>query len=166
MQKTLAIGERFFDLFLKDPFFIKRKASDYVDDIRDDVCEETGLHKLRNEVGERLAPGGVEHVNGGFEGYEVESVGGDEYDDESDDFGALAVMALEIPDAVHQVTVDGAENEPEKIRKFQVPVEHLVHHPDRSQGNERVHDANQVVFDEMLHAGKSKKLFLRHYELD
>jgi hypothetical protein len=29
-----------------------------------------------------------------------------------------------------------------------------VHHPDRGQGNERVHDADQVVFDEMLHAEK------------
>ena len=36
--------------------------------------------------------------------------------------GACAVMALEIPDSVHQVTVDGAENEPEKVGKFQVPV--------------------------------------------
>ena len=69
-------------------------------------------------------------MNGGFEGREVQEVSSRENDNESDDFGAFFVMALEIPDAVHQVAVDGAENEPEKIRKFQVPVENLVHHPD------------------------------------
>jgi hypothetical protein len=26
-----------------------------------------------------------------------------------------------------------------------------VHHPDRGQGDERVYDANQVVFDEVFH---------------
>ena len=138
-------------LLFKHPLFIERKAGDYIDAVRDNICEEAGLHELRNEVGERLAPGGVEHVNGGLEGNEVEGVGGDEHDDESDDFAALAAPALEIPDAVHQVTVDGAENEPEKIGKFQIPVQKLVHYPDRCQGNEGVHDANQVVFDEMLH---------------
>ena len=155
----------FFDLFLKNPLFIKRKACNDVYAVRDDVCEEAGFHELRNEVGERFAPGGVQDVNGGFERYEVQGVGRKEHDDESDDFGALAVMALEVPNAVHQVAVDGAENEPEKVRKFQVPVKYLVHHPDRGEGNERVHDANQVVFDEMFHTGKSKKLFLRHYDL-
>jgi hypothetical protein len=41
-----------------------------------------------------------------------------------------------------------------------------MHHPDRDQGDKRIHDANQVVLDEMLHTGKSKKLFLGHYDLD
>ena len=63
-------------------------------------------------------------------------------------------MALEIPDTVHQVAVDGAENETEKIGKFQVPVKQLVHHPDRCQGDERVHDADDIVLDEMLHMEK------------
>ena len=106
---------------------------------------------MRNEVGKRFAPGGVQNVDGGFERDKVQGVGRKEHDNESDDFGAFFVMALEIPDAVHQVAVDGAENESEKIRKFQVPVEHLVHYPDRGEGNERVHDADQVVFDKMLH---------------
>lgn len=101
-----------------------------------------------------FAPGGVQNVDGGFERDKVQGVGRKEHDNESDDFGAFFVMALEIPDAVHQVAVDGAENESEKIRKFQVPVEHLVHYPDRGEGNERVHDANQVVFDKMLHVEK------------
>ena len=109
---------------------------------------------MRNEVGKRFAPGGVQNVDGGFERDKVQGVGRKEHDNESDDFGAFFVMALEIPDAVHQVAVDGAENEPEKIRKFQVPVEHLVHYPDRGEGNERVHDADQVVFDKMLHVGE------------
>ena len=147
------IGDLHFYLsfVFKHPLFIEGEACDYVHGVRDNICEEAGLHELRNEVGERLAPGGVEHVNGGLEGNEVEGVGGDEHDDESDDFAALAAPALEIPDAVHQVTVDGAENEPEEIGKFQIPVQKLVHYPDRCQGNEGVHDANQVVFDEMLH---------------
>ena len=143
----------------KYPLLVEGEACDDVHAVRDDVCEEAGLHVLRNKVGEAFAPGGVEGVDGRFEGGEVEQVGSDEDDDESDDFGALAVLALEIPEAVHQVAVDGAEDKPEKIGKFQVPVEQLVHHPDRGQGNERVHDADQVVFDEMLHAEKSKKLF-------
>ncbi len=155
----------FLELFLKYPLLIKHKACDDIYAVGDDVCEEAGFHELRNEVGERFAPGGVQNVNGGFERYEVQGVGRKEHDDESDDFGALAVVALEVPNAVHQVAVDGAENEPEKVRKFQVPVEYLVHYPDRGEGNERVHNANQVVFDKMFHTGKSKKLFLRHYDL-
>ena len=140
----------------KYPLLVEHKACDYIYAVRNDVCEEAGLHELRNEVGKGLAPGGVQNVNGGFERYKVQGVGCKEHDNESDDFGALAVMALEIPDAVHQVAVDGAENEPEKIRKFQVPVEYLVHYPDRGEGNERVHDANQVVFDEMFHVEEDR----------
>ena len=90
----------------------------------------------------------------GFEGYEVECVGGGEYDDEADDFAALAVVALEIPDAVHEVAVDCPENKTEKIRKFEVPVQKLVHHPYRGEGDERVHDADQVVFDKVNHGGE------------
>ena len=86
---------------------------------------------MRNEVSKRLAPGGVQNVNGGFERYKVQGVGCKEHDNESNDFGALAVMALEIPNAVHQVAVDGSKDKSEKVRKFQIPVEYLVHHPDR-----------------------------------
>lgn len=154
------------ELFFKHPLLIEREARDDVHAVGDDVCEEAGLHEPRNEVGERLAPGGVQHVNSRFESGEVQEVSCGENDNESDDFGAFFVVTLEIPDAVHQVAVDGAKNEPEKIGKFQVPVQQLVHHPHRGEGDERVHDANQVVFDEMLHARKSKKLFLGHYELD
>jgi len=109
-------------LLFKHPFLVEHEAGDDVHAVGDDVCEEAGFHELRDEVGERLAPGGVQNVYGGFEGREVQEVSCREYDNESDDFGALFVVALEIPDAVHQVAVDGAENEPEKIRKFQVPV--------------------------------------------
>ena len=100
----------------KYPFLVKRKACDYVDGVRDEVGEVSGFHVLRDEFAKGATPGGVvENVDCRFEGGEVEQVGGDEDDDEPDDFGALAVMALEIPDAVHQVAVDRAENEPEEV---------------------------------------------------
>ena len=121
----------FLELFFKNPLLVERKACDDVHAVGDDICEETGFHELRNEVGKRFAPGGVQNVNGGFERYKVQGVGRKEHDNESNDFGAFAVMALEIPNAVHQVAVDGSKDKSEKVRKFQIPVEYLVHHPDR-----------------------------------
>ena len=117
MATTLALR-----VCLKNPLLVECEACDDVHAVGDNVCEEAGFHVLRNEIGERLAPGGIEGVNGCFEGDKVEGVGRDKDDDEADDFAALAVFTLEIPDAVHQVAVDGTENEPEKIGKFQVPV--------------------------------------------
>ena len=105
-------------LCLKHPLLIERKACDDVHAVGDDVCEEAGLHELRNEVGKGFAPSCVQYVNGGFEGGEVQEIGRYKNDNEADDLGAFAVMALEIPDAVHQVAVDCPENEPQKIRKF------------------------------------------------
>ena len=121
----------FFRLLLKHPLLVERKACDDVHAVGDDVCKEAWLHELQNEIGEGLAPGHVECIDGCFECHEIERVGGKKHDDESDDFGALATLTLEVPDTVHQVAVDGAENEPEKVRKFQVPVQKLMHHPDR-----------------------------------
>lgn len=166
MQKTLAYGEcffiyanndKYFSRLFKHPFFVEGEACDDVDDVCKDVCKEAGLHVLRDELGEGLAPSGAEQVDGRFERHEVERVGRRKDDDEADDFGALAAPALEIPDAVHQVTIDGAEDETQEIRQFQVPVQELVHHPDRGQGDERVYDADDIVLDEMLHEEENRK---------
>ena len=110
MAATLALS-----ICLKYPLFVKGEACDYVNGVGDDVCEKAGFHVLRNEIGKRFAKRCVEGVYADFECREVQEVGRDKYDDKTDDFLALAVIALEIPDAVHQVAIDGAEDESEEI---------------------------------------------------
>ena len=55
------------------------------------------------------------YVGGTFKNSEVHAVTQKEYDKEADDFGALFVGALEVPDAVADVTVHAASDESEKV---------------------------------------------------
>lgn len=50
-----------------------------------------------------------------FKNEQVYSVRTEEYDNETHDFGAFFVCALEVPNSVHDVTVETACNEPQKV---------------------------------------------------
>ena len=148
----------------KNPLLVQHKARQHVDNVRDNVRKVRRLHELRNPHGKRPAPLRVlEQVRSALECREIERVAQQKDNEEPHDFRPLAIMALEIPDAVHQVAVDGTKDETEKIGKFQVPVKQLVHHPDRRQGDERVHDANDIVLDEMLHMGEDRKMGIIYF---
>lgn len=136
----------------KHPFLVERKADEYVNDIRDDVCEVCRLHELGDEGGKSFAPGGVgEHVGRTFQDKQVDSVRAEEDDDESCDLGALLVCTLEVPDAVAEVTVETSGDKTEEIREFQVPVEDLMENPDGGKRNQGVHYADDIVFDKVFH---------------
>ena len=161
-MKNVRFGGRFFCirvfLFLENPLFVEGVAHEHVDDVCHDVGEERRLHELRNPHGEIVErPHMGEHVLSAFECREVEPVAAQENDCESEDFGALLVVALEIPDAVHEVAVDAARDEPEEIRKFDVPVQPLVQNPHGGERDERVHDADGVVFDKVKHRREDSK---------
>ena len=71
---------------------------------------------MGNEFRKFCAPGGVfEQVNASFEDGQVYKIRAQEYNNESDDFCTFLVGALEIPDTVHDVAVEAAGDESEKV---------------------------------------------------
>jgi hypothetical protein len=103
-------------LFFKDPFFIEHEAHDHVYYVGDDVRKIAGLHETRHEVADAHAPGNVcEQVDAAFEYEQVYRIRTQEYDGEPDDFGALFVCTLEVPDAVAEIAVQTARNKSEEI---------------------------------------------------
>lgn len=65
----------------------------------------------------------------------INSVRAEENDNESDDFCAFFVRALEVPDAVHDVAVEASNNETEKICESIVPVQVFVENPESYKRN-------------------------------
>jgi hypothetical protein len=140
MQKGLRDGGAFFcGLLFKDPFFIEHETHDHVDHVGDNVREVAGLHEARHEIADAHAPGNVfEQVDAAFEDEQVYRVRTQEHDGEPDDFGALLVLAFEVPDAVAEVAVQSPRDKAEKVGKFQIPVKNLVENPDHDERDEGV----------------------------
>jgi len=114
----------------KNQLLVHGEAHQDVDHICNDVCKETGLHELRNEFGKGSAEGLVKEPNASFQYTQVHAVGADEHQQESNNFGFLVVMALEVPYAVADVAVASAGHETQEIGELKVPIQHLVKDPD------------------------------------
>lgn len=170
IEKRPPFGGRFFYatiqlvLFLKNQFLVHGEAHQDVDHVRNDVGKETGLHKLRNEFGKGSAEGLIKEPNASFQYAKVHAVGADEHQQESNNFGFLVVMALEVPNAVANVAVASAGHETQEIGELEVPIQHLMKDPDHQHGDQGVHDTDDVVLYEVKHGRKI--IILLHHELD
>lgn len=79
----------------------------------------------------------------------VHSVTHEEYDEKSDDLGALFVGTFKIPDAIAEVAVAASGDKAQKIGEFQIPVKNLVENPDHGERDEGVHYTDDIVFDKV-----------------
>ena len=146
----------FYQLFSKHPFLVEREADEYVNYICDEVRERGRLHELRNEFGKACAPGGgCEYVRCTSEYKVIYTVRAEKNDNEADDFSAFLVGALEVPDAVHDVTVEPPNDESEKICESIIPVQVFVENPESHKRNQGIHYADSIVFDKVFHGGKN-----------
>lgn len=99
----------------KNPFLVHGKTYKHVDDICDNVCQETGLHESGNDLGKRGCERLGEKVDATFQDREIYPVGADEYHQESYNLRLLVVAALEVPDAVAKVAVAASGNKTQEI---------------------------------------------------
>ena len=85
----------------------------------------------------------------------IYAVRAEKNDNEADDFSAFLVCALEVPDAVANVTVEPPNDESEKICESIIPIQVFVENPKSHKRNQGIHYADSIVFDKVFHGGKN-----------